>query len=77
MLPLFLICCTIVIKRVRLVFTGNSAIENLFISIIICLTGWLAVCLCFMVSVGNLGRFYIGMPAVTAFCHPAYGIMSK
>ena len=31
MLPFSLICCTFVIKRVELVFTGNSAIENLFI----------------------------------------------
>ena len=30
-----LICCTFVIKRVELVVTGNSAIEHLFIVIII------------------------------------------
>ena len=33
MLPFSFLCCTFVIKLVELVYTGNSAIENLFIII--------------------------------------------
>ena len=51
MLPFSLMCCTFVIKRVELVFTGNSAIENVFIIIII------YVSVCKHLSNGNFAIF--------------------